>query len=58
VADGRVVLVGEWLYVVAEREEPLEQPAGVIAPAGQHGVVGEPEAAGTDLDPSEWVTVT
>jgi len=58
VADVRVVLLGEWLYVVAEREESLEQPAGVIAPAGQHVVIREPEAAGTDLDPYERVTAT
>ena len=42
----RIVFFGEQTDIVAQREQPLEQYAGVVVPALQDVVVGEPETAG------------
>src|SRR5438270_10021687 len=41
-----IVFFGEQTEIVAQREQPIEQCAGVIVPALQNVVVGEPKAAG------------
>src|SRR5690348_8937952 len=43
-----VVLLGQKPDIVPEREQPLEEPAGVVTPAHEHVVVSEPEAAGEE----------
>jgi hypothetical protein len=42
----RVVVLGKQSDVVASRQRPLEQRAGLVGPAGQCESVGQPEGAG------------
>jgi hypothetical protein len=44
----RVVLLGQQPDVVAQLQQPLEQPAGVGQAADQGVVVGQPEGAGQE----------
>src|SRR4051794_22647299 len=44
----RVIFLGEEPDIVPEREQPLEELAGVVASTHQHVVVREPEAAGEE----------
>src|SRR5689334_6900717 len=41
-----IVFFGEQTDIVAQRQQPLEQRAGVVVPALQDVVVGVPKAAG------------
>src|SRR3712207_708969 len=41
----RVVLLGQQADVVADRQQVLERPPGVLVPAEQGVVVGQPEGA-------------
>src|SRR5215217_5350012 len=47
-AAGRVVLLGQQPDVVAQPQQPLEQLSGILEPADQGVVVGQPEAAGQE----------
>src|SRR4029453_16825561 len=47
-AAGRIELLGQQADVVAQGEQPLEEGQGLVAPAHQGQVVGQPEGAGQE----------
>jgi len=56
-ARARVVFLGEQSHIVAQREQPLEQPARILATVEQHPVGGQPETAGEKYSFTRWQAV-
>ena len=52
-----IILFGKEPHIIAQREQPLEQGAGLVIATLQHIIVDQPETAGEERAFARWKSV-